>query len=156
MRHIWSVISAVGLLQASLLAQSTEPATKISLPEGPLQITITGILGKVQARSSPDKEWETATIGMQLSEGAELRTGPKSSVSFHIGPDQTFTIDRFTAIQILKANFESGKVFTDVGMKYGRTRYDGARWIEHDARKAAITLRVRGCRYRQREHQHGD
>jgi hypothetical protein len=103
----------------------------------------------VQARSSPDKEWESATIGMQLSEGAELRTGPKSSVRFDIGPDQTFTIDRFTAIQILKANFESGKVFTDVGMKYGRTRYDvESAEREHDTkvRSPSSVLAVRGTK----------
>src|SRR5262245_50395837 len=147
MRHLWTAIAVVGLLQVSLLAQANEPTTKITLPEGPLQITITGTLGKVQARPSPDKEWEAATVGMQLSEGAELRTGPKSSVRFNIGPDQVFTIDRYTAIQILKADFESGKVFTDVGMKYGRTRYNvESAEREHDTkvRSPSSVLAVRG------------
>jgi hypothetical protein len=27
-------------------------------------------------------------------------------------------------VKILRANFENGKIFTDLGMKYGRTRYD--------------------------------
>jgi len=146
MRHIGCGI-LTAILQTSAMAQSSAPATKLALPEGPLQITITGIEGKVQARGSSDKAWEPATIGMQLSEGAELRTGPKSAVKFNIGPDQTFTVDRLGAIQILRADFESGKVFTDVGMKYGRTRYDvESAEREHDTkvRSPSSVLAVRG------------
>jgi hypothetical protein len=140
---------AAAVLQTNVLGQATAPTTGITLPEGPLQITITGVEGKVQARTSADKPWEPATVGLQLAEGAELRTGPKSAVRFSIGPDQTFALDRLGAIQILRANFESGKVFTDLGMKYGRTRYDiESAEREHDTkvRSPSSVLAVRGTK----------
>jgi hypothetical protein len=149
MRHICLTILLLFVLQTSVLAQASAPTTRITLPDGPLQITITGVEGKVQARSSPEKQWEAVTVGQQLSEGAELRTGVKSAVRFSIGPDQVFTLDRLGAIQILKANFESGKVFTDLGMKYGRTRYDiESAEREHDTkvRSPSSVLAVRGTK----------
>ena len=63
------------------------------------------------------QKWEKAAEGTELTEGAELRTGPRSAVRFMIGDDQTITLDRLGTIQILRANFENGKVFTDLGMK---------------------------------------
>jgi hypothetical protein len=121
MRHLCLTILILGIIHSTLPAQTTAtaPTTGITLPEGPLQITITGVEGRVQARTGPDQPWAPATIGMELNEGAELRTGPKSAVRFSIGPDQVFTLDRLGAVQILRANFESGKIFTDLGMKYG-------------------------------------
>ena len=132
-------ICIVGLLTPSVSAQPTtqqatqasEPATHMSLPEGPLKVTIVALQGIVQARASSDQKWEKAAEGLELSEGAELRTGPRSAVKFMIGDDQTVSLDRLGTIQILRASFESGKVFTDLGMKYGRTRYD----IESAARR---------------------
>jgi hypothetical protein len=143
-----TLIVAITSLVCICIAQGqTAPSTGIALPEGPLKIKITGIQGRVQARTGPDQKWEAATEGMELSEGAELRTGPKSAVRFMIGDDQTITLDRLGTIQILRADFASGKVFTDLGMKYGRTRYDiesAAR--EHDAkvRSPSSVLAVRG------------
>ena len=86
---------------------------------------------------------------MELSEGAELRTNPKSAVQFTIPPDQIITIDRLTTMQILRANFKDGKIITDLGMKYGRTRFDiEAAGREHDAkvRSPNAVLAVRGTR----------
>src|SRR2546421_56146 len=53
-------------------------------------------------------------------------------------------------VEILRANFENGKVFTDLGMKYGRTRYDiEAAAREHDAkvRSPSSVLAVRGTQF---------
>jgi hypothetical protein len=108
------------------------------------------VKGIVQFRANADAKWEKTTEGTELSEGAELRTGPRSAVQFSIGDDQLVTLDRLGTIQILRASFESGKVFTDLGMKYGRTRYDiesAAR--EHDAkvRSPSSVLAVRGTKF---------
>ena len=67
-----------------------------------------------------------------------------------IGDDQTVTLDRLGTIQILRANFENGKVFTDLGMKYGRTRYDiESTARDHDAkvRSPSSVLAVRGTKF---------
>jgi hypothetical protein len=137
------------MLCAALWAQ-TEPSTSVSLPPGLLKVTVKSVKGIVQFRTSADAKWEKATEGTELSEGAELRTGPRSTVQFSIGDDQIVTLDRLGTIQILRASFESGKVFTDLGMKYGRTRYDiesAAR--EHDAkvRSPSSVLAVRGTHF---------
>ena len=128
-------ITLLSLLACATLVAQTAPSTNLTLPPGALTVKVTGVKGIVQFRTAPDQKWEKASEGTQLTEGAELRTGPRSAVQFMIGDDQVVTLDRLGTIQILRADFESGKVFTDLGMKYGRTRYDidsAAR--EHDAK----------------------
>ncbi len=150
MRYL-SILTLLVITQ-SALAQATEPAqpaTDAVLAEGPLKITITGVEGTVQARRDPGQKWERVTVGMELPEGAELRTNPKSAVRFTIPPDQTVTIDRLTTLQILRANFKDGKLNTDLGMKYGRTRFDiEAAGRAHDAtvRSPNSVLAVRGTK----------
>lgn len=150
-RRIYRILTAVALLCiVSVLRAQTEPTTSVSLPPGPLKVTVKAVKGIVQFRANADAKWEKATEGTELSEGAELRTGPRSAVQFSIGDDQLVTLDRLGTIQILRASFESGKVFTDLGMKYGRTRYDiesAAR--EHDAkvRSPSSVLAVRGTKF---------
>src|SRR5439155_19617579 len=75
------------MLCAALWAQ-TEPTTSVSLPPGPLKVTIKSVKGIVQFRTTADAKWEKAAEGSELSEGAELRTGPRSTVQFSIGDDQ--------------------------------------------------------------------
>lgn len=147
-----TAISAALFSSTTALArQATQPATQagIVLPDGPLTITITGIDGTVQARTSPDQKWERAKVGQTFPEGTELRTSMKSAVRFSIGDNQVITLDRLGTVQILRANFENGKFITDLGMKYGRTRYDieGA-GREYDAKVHSpnSVLAVRGTR----------
>src|SRR4051812_46443307 len=135
---------------SAVLALQTAPATSVALPEGPLKVRVMAVKGIVQFRASADAAWEKAAQGTELTEGGELRTGPRSAVQFMIGEDQTVTLDRLGTIQILRANFESGKVFTDLGMKYGRTSYDiDAAAREHDAkvRTPSSVLAVRGTKF---------
>ena len=144
-----TIAIASTLLCTALIAQ-TNPSTNLSLPQGPIKVTIAKVQGIVQYRTGPDQKWQKAAEGVELSEGSELRTGPRSAVQFKIGDDQTVTLDRLGTIRILRAEFESGKVFTDLGMKYGRTRYDiesAAR--EHDAkvRSPSSVLAVRGTKF---------
>jgi hypothetical protein len=75
--------------------------------------------------------------------------GPRSAVRFTIPPDQTVTLDRLGTLQVLRANFENGKIMTDLGMKYGRTRYDiESAGREHDAKVHSpnSVLAVRGTK----------
>src|SRR5687768_15252913 len=66
--------------------------------EGPLEIVITAVQGKVQTRADEGKDWELVAVGMKLAEGSELRTLPKSRVQFMIPPDQTFVLDRASTL----------------------------------------------------------
>jgi hypothetical protein len=146
--HLFGILSVV-LLFARASAQ-TSPATSVSLPEGPIKVKIVAVQGIVQARGAADQKWEKATEGLELSEGAELRTGPRSAVKFMIGEDQIVSLDRLGTVQILRASFESGKIFTDLGMKYGRTRYDiesSARAHEAKVRSPGAVLAVRGTQF---------
>jgi hypothetical protein len=128
-------------------AQTSAPATQLVLPEGPLQVTVTGVDGIVRLRPTPTDKWVRAAIGMVLNEGAEFQTGPRSAVRFVIPPDQTVSLDRLGTVKILRANFENGKLFTDLGMKYGRTRYDiESAGRDHDAKvhSPSAVMAIRG------------
>src|SRR5262245_51881617 len=111
--------AAVVSLAACVFAQqTTSPSTEH------LKAKVTGIEGIVQVRSAEDQPWQKATMGMEVGENAEFRTGPRSAVRFVIPPDQTITLDRLGTVKVLTAINQGGKLKTDLGMKYGRTRYD--------------------------------
>lgn len=133
------------------LAQEQPAATQGAVAaDGSLTAVITAFQGIVSVRAGPDQPWVKPTVGMTLPEGAEFRTGPKSALQFTIPPDQTITIDRASSVQLIRANFENGKVVTDLGMKYGRTRYDiETAGREHDAkvRSPSAVLAVRGTSF---------
>lgn len=136
------------LASAPALAQPA--ATQDATVEGPLTAVITAMEGIVAVRTGPEQPWVKPTVGMTLTEGAEFRTGPKSALQFMIPPDQTITIDRATSVQLIRANFENGKVMTDLGLKYGRARYDiETAGREHDAkvRSPSSVLAVRGTSF---------
>jgi len=109
---------AIGVLSEALRAEST------TTQQGVLTITVTGVEGLVQVRDSADKPWQKATVGMNVTEGAEFRTGPKSAVRVLIPPDQTITLDRLGVCKLMQAIQQGSTVKTKVGMPYGRTRYD--------------------------------
>jgi len=112
-----------------------------------MQIYITAVSGLVQVRQGDDRPWHVASTNMVLSEGAELRTGPHSSVTCVIPPDQTFTLDRLGTVRVADAFRNGNKVKTDLLMKYGRTHYDiQSAGLEHEASitSPTSTLAVRG------------
>ena len=114
-----------------------------------LNATITGVEGIVQVRDNDDAPWKPAKIGMVIGEGAEFRTGPKSAVRFEIPPDQTVTLDRLGTVKLIDAIKISGTIKTDLGMKYGRVRYDiEAAGLGHDStiHSPGATLAVRGTK----------
>ena len=131
---------------------TSEPASQpapMKLPDGPLNLVITGVRGKAEVRTPPATEWTKAETNEELKEGAELRTGLKSAVQLQIRPDQTITVDRLGVVKIDRATLAAGKFVTNVSMSYGRTRYDiDAANREYDAtvRSPNSTLGIRGTR----------
>jgi hypothetical protein len=123
----------------------TQPAPKTEA----LQATVTGVEGVVQVRTAEDQPWQKAKVGMVLDQNAEFRTGPRSAVRFTIPPDQTITLDRLGTVKLLQAVNDNGKIKTNLGMRYGRTRYDiEAAGREHESTisSPSSTLAVRGTK----------
>ncbi|HEX4054872.1 MAG TPA: hypothetical protein VHX86_11455 [Tepidisphaeraceae bacterium] len=130
-------------------AQPATAAGPSSQPQasGAMQIYITAVSGLVQVRDGQGQPWRIAAPQMLISEGAELRTGPHSSVTCVIPPDQTFTLDRLGTVRVEEAARHGNKITTDLIMKYGRTHYDiEAAGLEHEASiiSPSSTLAVRG------------
>ena len=114
-----------------------------------LNAVISGIRGMVQVRQSESDPWITAQGGMKLSQGAEFRTGLRSAVQLKIPPDQIITLDRLGTMKLLTAIAQNNIVKTDLGMVYGRTRYDIQKaGIEHEStiRSTSATIAIRGTR----------
>jgi hypothetical protein len=114
---------------------------------GSLKVTVVAVSGAVQVRSADDQPWQPAKVGMVVDEGAEFRTGPRSSVRCTIPPDQSFTLDRLGTVKVLTALKKGDKLKTDMLMKYGRTNYSvEAAGLEHESTIASPsgTLAVRG------------
>lgn len=143
-----AVIAIFFFARFELQAQETQPATQAGDAQA-LIVTITGVEGNVQVRASQDAAWQKAEVGQTFSQDAEFRTGLKSAVRFTIPPDQTITLDRLGTVKVLRAIEENGTIKTDLGMKYGRTRYDiaaGGRQHEAQIRSPSSTLAVRGTK----------
>lgn len=126
----------------SAVAQPVVPANVESLP-----IVIEAVKGVAQIRENADAKWQKALPGMKIAVGWEMRTGLRSAIQFKIGKDHTVLVDRLGSVAVLDAIRTGGKVKTDVGMKYGRTKYVvDAVAEEHDStvRAPSATLAVRG------------
>jgi hypothetical protein len=135
-------VVALGLIEARADAPASQPQTN-----GSMKIYITSVSGLVQVRDGEGQPWRAAAVQMVVSEGAELRTGPHSSVTCVIPPDQTFTLDRLGTVRVEEAARYGNKITTDLIMKYGRTHYDiQAAGLEHEASiiSPSSTLAVRG------------
>ncbi len=133
-------------------AQTSAPATTESaatepVPGEPLTATVVDVAGNVRVRASEDQPWQKAVPGMILPEGGEFQTGPRSAVRFSIPGGQLITLDRLGVMKILTAVQQQGKIVTDLGMKYGRTRYDIKKaGVEYSStiRSPGSTLAIRG------------
>jgi hypothetical protein len=128
---------AIALLGAATCAssgQTTQPAASTSPSTEHLSAKVTAVNGRVQYRESADKPWKVCAVGVELAEGAEFRTGPRSNVQLLIPPKQTITLDRLGSMTLLEAVQTAGKYKTDVGLKHGRVRYDiEAPGVEHES-----------------------
>jgi hypothetical protein len=152
------VVATLGTFALGQTAPDTKPsappatarATSIpSIPTISIRATIKRITGTVQIRHSENEQWQPAREGMEVDVGVEFRTGLRSSVVFFMPPDQQITLDSFTNMTILRAFNDGRRVTTDLGMKYGRTKYGVEEaGVEHEAtiRSPGSTLAVRGTR----------
>lgn len=137
------------LIGSSLHADDSPVDPNATIADQVLEGVVTGVRGMVQIRLSENEPWIKAKNGMKLTQGAEFRTGPRSSVQFKIPPDQTVVLDRLGTVKLLTAVAEHNKIKTDLGMTYGRTRYDIRKaGFEHEStiRSPSATLSVRGTR----------
>jgi hypothetical protein len=119
------------------------------MPAGAVALSgkITAIKGTVQARGGESDAWKPATVGMAVDQGTEIRTGLRSIAQFVVGDDQTITLDRLGTMTVLQAFESRGKARTDLGLKYGRARYDIQHTdLEHEStiRSPGSTLAIRG------------
>lgn len=133
---------------AAQAQHATAPAASATAPTGEALVgTITAVDGMVQVRLGEDEPWQSAGVGMKIGPGAAFRTGPRSAVRFVFPPGQTITLDRLGTVTVLEALRTEGRIKMDVGMDYGRLRYDiEAAGQEHDAtiHTPGSTLAVRG------------
>jgi hypothetical protein len=128
-------------------AATTAPASTMPAGAVALVANVTSVKGGVQVRLREGTAWQPVTVGMRLEQGAEIRTGLRSAVQFTIGDDQTITLDRLGTVTVLQAYQSQGKAKTDLGLKYGRTRYDiKATDLQHEStiRSPGSTLAIRG------------
>jgi hypothetical protein len=133
------------LLAVPLDAQ-TIPSTTTQA-QGPFKLIVTGVQGNAAARATESASWLPVAVGMELFEGAEIRTAHRSVVQFIIPPDQTVRLDRLGTLKILEAKFRDGSYVTELGMKFGRLNYSvEAPETQHQTRvrTPGTTLAVRG------------
>jgi hypothetical protein len=112
-----------------------------------LTATVASVVGSVQVRDNEDAAWRTPKAGESLPVGGECRTGPKSSITLTMPPEQIITLDRLGTVKLLEAIRGQDTLKTDLGMKYGRVRYQiEAAGISHDStiRSPSSALAIRG------------
>ena len=112
-----------------------------------LVATVASVQGMAEVRDDENAKWRMAKVGMTFPVGGEVRTGPKSKLVFTLPPEQLVTVDRVTTVKILEAAKGSANFRSDLGMLYGRMRYDvEAGGLEHEAiiRAPSSALAVRG------------
>ena len=149
---------------AALAARSAQPTQPTEQPDaagvpgrrlgpapladdGPLKVLVIEASGLARYRTSADQPWKMVAPGLEVEEGVEFSTGPKSFIRVQIGQTQQTTFDRLGTYAVTRAAIENGTIKTDTVMKYGRTRCQiDAAGREHDAavRSATSTLAVRG------------
>lgn len=155
MRKTASLFLATAVLSAAPALAQTQPTTTSSAPPATTRAdpragtyaVVDAVVGKVQVKLTKDGAWQNAVVGMELNEGAEIRTGLRSSIRCVIPPDQTFTLDRLGTIALTEAIKEGNLVKTDLTLKYGRAQYRIEKaGLDHDASLSSpsATLAVRG------------
>jgi hypothetical protein len=124
MLPLHAILNAALLFVAGVAPPTTQPAT-----QPVASIEVTRVEGIVQVRDREGQPWRQAQVGEHLTLDAEFRTGPRSVVTFTAGEHGSVELDRLGVVSVKRAISDKDRVSTDVGMRYGRTRYD----IEGDA-----------------------
>ncbi len=139
------VLCLIGFATARVATAQDQPAAAPKATA--LVATVAAVEGTVQVRDDENAAWRIAKAGMTFPVGGEVRTGPKSKLVFILPPEQMVTVDRLTQVKILDAARGSASFRSDLGMLYGRMRYDvEAGGLEHEAviRAPSSALAVRG------------
>lgn len=104
------------------------------------------VKGAAQYRESPADQWKPVQPGVEVTQGAEFRTGLGQRIDILIEPDHLLTVKRLGAVSLLQAIEEDGVIKTNVGMKYGRTEYkveEGSAQHESTISAPGATLAIR-------------
>ncbi len=142
----WSFVPSMSRDPIYALIQA-DPATQAASDD--LKVVVTDVQDQGFVREDETKQWKPATKGMELTKTAEFRTGPKGTIQFKILPDQTVSVDRLTTLKILQLIKDGNKTKTDLGIQYGRTRYDlegGGSEHQSVLHSPNATLAVRGTK----------
>jgi hypothetical protein len=141
--------SAILLSSASIAHALQAPPPANQAIAGADTAQVKEVNGIVQVRKTENDKWENAAVGMTLPVSAECRTGPKSSITFTLPHNQIVTLDRLGLMKILDSTGSDKSFKTDLGMKYGRIRYEvEEHGVQHQAtiRTPSSALAVNGSK----------
>src|SRR4051794_40392696 len=137
----------IAFVPLSAMALQTEPATKMSLPEGPLKLRVVSVAGEVGIIKPGSDDIANAKPEMVLDEGVEVIVGQKSAIQLEVASGQIITFRRMTSAVITRAAIESGSINIDVGMQYGQAAFEGEaqdRSLRTSIHSPGATLAIRG------------
>jgi len=103
---------------------TTEAAQAASATDA-MPIVVVSLSGKAgYAPPGQTKAKAIKSIGEILAEGGEIRTAAGGQVQIRIGDQHLFTVDELSRIVIRAAAITEGKAKSDLGVPYGRVRFD--------------------------------
>jgi hypothetical protein len=123
MLPLYAILNAAVLLVVGVTPLTTQPSTQPTT-QSVAWIEVTRVEGIVQVRDREGQAWRKAQVGDRLTLDAEFRTGPRSVVTFTAGEHGSVELDRLGVVSVKRAIRDKDQVSTDLGMRYGRTRYD--------------------------------
>jgi len=97
MRHmrVWGVSLALLALGVSALAlYGQQPVGQ------PVEATVVSVTGNVDARLTPDGEYQAVTPGMKIPEGATICTGARSTVELDFDGHSAVIVKRLTIVRV--------------------------------------------------------
>jgi hypothetical protein len=139
----------LGIAQPAFALQqpAAPPPAAAQAPQGSLSVIVAEVTGNATVSTDDGKTWQKAMPGQSVSEGAQFRTGMKSSITCVIPPDQTFKLESLSTIRVAEAAKRGNRTRTDLVMKYGAASYGIEKaGAEHEStiRTPSSTLAVRG------------
>jgi hypothetical protein len=116
------LLSNPGMVSFLAADPTIQPATRIAEPP---RAIVTGVDGSgAQVRFKGKENWENAVVGMLLYENTLIRTGPRDAVTFSVGSDRAFCVDRMTTVKIAEIQGDGKQLVTVVELEQGRVRHD--------------------------------
>jgi hypothetical protein len=103
MKRLAAIVLSIAFVSPGAHALQTEPATKLSLPEGPLKLRVVSVAGEVGVIKPGTEDIINAKPEMVLDEGVEVIVGQKSAVQIDVASGQIITFRRMTSAVITRA-----------------------------------------------------